>query len=150
MREIRESVAGSGYDSVCLSVVSAVARAVDTDPSRLEPLATVVDPDVLERLVASGEGQGRADGGAVSFTMAGCRVVVDAGGDITVTCPDESDATATAAEAAALPGSERRRGAKPQYEFTEFTDELGTVAVMYDTGNLDAWIQSTSPARVEQ
>ena len=149
MREIRESVTESGYDSVCLSVVSAVARAVDTDPLRLEPLATVVDPDALERLVAGGddgdESEGRADGGAVSFTMAGCRVVVDAGGDIAVTCPDESDG-----DGMAEPRNPDRRGTKPRYEFTEFTDELGTVAVMYDAENPDAWIQSTSPARVEQ
>lgn len=144
MREIRESVAGVGRDSVCLSVVSAVARAVDTDPSRLEPLATVVDPDALERLVADGgDGSGER---AVTFTMAGCRVAVDADGDITVRCPDESAADDGTAPFSA-PG---RRGTKPRYEFTEFTDELGTVVAMHDTENADAWIQSTSPASVER
>ena len=144
MREIRESVAGSGRDSVCLSVVSAVARAVDTDPSRLEPLATVVDPDALERLVADGDGGGGER--AVSFTMAGCRIVVDAGGDIAVTRPDESDGD----DETAAPPAPGRRDADPRYEFTEFTDALGSVVAMHDTENPDAWIQSTSPARVEQ
>ena len=147
MREIRESVAGAERGSVCLSVVSAVARAVDTDPSRLEPLTTVVDPDALERLVAGGDDgredeEGGHDDDTVSFTMAGCRVVVDAGGDITVTCPDETGGRATRPEPQGT--------TRPRYEFTEFTDELGTVTVMYDTGNPDAWIQSTSPARVER
>ena len=144
MREIRESVAGSERDSVCLSVVSAVARAVDTDPSRLEPLATAVDPDALERLVADGNDEGGER--AVTFTMAGCRVVVDAGGDITVTRPDESDGDD---ETAALPAP-GRRDTNPRYEFTEFTDALGSVVAMHDTENADAWIQSTSPARVER
>ena len=151
MREIRESVAGSGCDSVCLSVVSAVAQAVDTDPAQLEPLANVIDPDVLERLVADDGSEGRADGGALAFTMAGCRVVVDAGGDIAVTCPDAADAPAeTAAPADATRDRASHARGHSRYEFTEFTDELGTVAVMYDTENPDAWMQSTSPACVER
>ena len=174
MREIRESVTGSGCDSVCLTVVNAVARAVGTDPSRLEPLAGVVDPDALERLVADAE-----SGGAIGFSMAGCEVEVDSGGDVTVTCPDA--VVASGADADAALDADERTGADPtpgtartadgilrmggrglgavpdargdersRYEFTEFTDELGTVAVMYDTGNPDAWIQSTSPAAVER
>ena len=161
MREIREFVDPADCDSVCLSVVNAVARAVDADPSRLEPLAGVVDPDVLERLVADADG---GDGGAIVFTMQGCEVEVDSGGDITVTYPDALDAgtDATPASESAPAGETLRtdgRGvgatADPddecsRYEFTEFTDEIGTVAVLYDTGNPDAWIQSTSPAAIER
>lgn len=187
MREIRESVADSAYDSVCLSVVDAVSRAVGTDPSRLEPLAGAVDPDVLERLVA--DGTGGADGGAIVFSMAECQIEVDAGGDITVAVPEALDVDAGAEDddagtaradergsADALPGCAegddglraggRGAGATPaldpeaetdadvvdesRYEFTEFTDELGTVAVLYDTANPYAWIQSTSPSPVER
>lgn len=170
MREIRESVTGTDADAVCLSVAGAVARAVGTDPSRLEPLAGVVDPDVLERLVAD-EGP---NGGAVMFTMAGCDVEVDAGGDITVTCPDAPAAPGTVTDrrreeasahepAGATGDAPRADGGvdaapapapdadeRSRYEFTEFTDELGTVAVLYDTRNPHAWIQSTSPAAVER
>lgn len=139
MREIRESVAEADHDSVCLSVVNAVARATGTDPSKLEPLAGAVDPDMLERLVADA-GAGRADGGTIAFTMAGCRVEVDSGGDITVTRPD----------APAAPTAPTDADGRSRYAFTAFTDELGAVAVLYDTRNPDAWIQSTSPAAVER
>ncbi len=169
MREIRESVTGTDADAVCLSVTDAVAKAIGTDPSRLEPLAGVVDPDVLERLVAD-EGP---NGGAVVFTMAGCDVEVDAGGDITVTCPDAPAAPGAAADdergeetaghepAGSTADAPRADGGvdavtapdageRSRYEFTEFTDELGTVAVLYDTLNPHAWIQSTSPEAVER
>lgn len=62
-----------------VDVVSAVARATNTDPLSLEPrLCDVVDPDALERVVESEAVS------AVTFDYDGHTVVVDGDGTVTV------------------------------------------------------------------
>lgn len=66
-------------------VVVTVADAKGVDPTALEPLHRVVDPDALNRLFAStDDGHARASG-QVTFTYAGCEVVVDGTGDVDAT-----------------------------------------------------------------
>lgn len=69
-------------DSICTKVICAIAEAKGVDPLDLDPeLVDVVDPDALERLFrygTSGDTEGR-----VTFTMAGCEVVVRSTGSVT-------------------------------------------------------------------
>lgn len=92
-------------DPVSKRVVASVAEATGTDPLDLEPLYHSVDPDCLDRLFDSDAGALGRDGGHVQFSMAGCRVVVDADGSIDVT-PLSDDAAASHAERTANPAPE--------------------------------------------
>lgn len=69
-------------DSICTKVICAIAEAKGVDPLDLDPeLVDVVDPDALERLFrygTAGDTEGR-----VTFTMAGCEVVVRSTGSVT-------------------------------------------------------------------
>jgi hypothetical protein len=80
-------------EPVSLGVVEAVADAKGVEPTDLdERLYDCVDPDALDRLFADGTGWD----GRLSFTMAGCRVEVEASGTVVVT-PLAQDATPTEA-----------------------------------------------------
>jgi hypothetical protein len=68
-REIRD-------ESPSMAVVSAVAAATNTDPTEIEPLYESIDPDALDYLVRGGSRSRRGFDGCVSFTVAGCSVVV--------------------------------------------------------------------------
>lgn len=74
------------------SVVKTVAAAENVDPVDLEiPLYAVVDPDALDSLFVSSNGQSRPDG-EVIFEYCGYTVVV------------ASDGTVTLADEPAVPG----------------------------------------------
>lgn len=75
-------------DSISDEVVLAVAEATDTDPTELEPLYDVVDPDALDQLFRTHlNGHPRTDGRIV-FSMDGCEVTVHANGDVVATPRD--------------------------------------------------------------
>jgi hypothetical protein len=61
-------------DPVAMSVVRAVATAVQRPPLDLEPLSTQVDPEALETLVTGPVGS--REGLRISFRFAGCHVAV--------------------------------------------------------------------------
>lgn len=66
-------------------VVQAVADARDSEPTALEPLNEVIDPDALDGLFRDGTGEGPHPAGRVTFTFADCDVVVSPGGEVEVT-----------------------------------------------------------------
>ena len=70
-------------------VVTSVAEAKGVDPLELEPLYDVVDPDALDTIFNSTDASSSME---LSFTMAGCEVVVCGDGEVNVTPPasDES------------------------------------------------------------
>ena len=68
----------SGQNALILHFVDAVADAKDTSPLDLPLLYDTMDPDALERLVASGDEDLR-----VAFGVAGVRVTISGTGDIT-------------------------------------------------------------------
>lgn len=75
-------------DRLSETVVNAVADAKGVDPMALdERLYDVVDPDGLERLFRHTADGPRTDGN-VSFTLAGCSVVVHSSGRV-VAVPEE-------------------------------------------------------------
>jgi hypothetical protein len=63
------------------TVVERVAAEADTTPTALEPLYERVDPDALERFVASLDDAGA---GAVRFSYEGCDVRIDGDGSVEV------------------------------------------------------------------
>lgn len=65
-------------------VACAVADAKGVSPLELRPLAEVIDPDALERLVASMGGVTDGSAGTVEFTYSGYRVAVAGDGDVEV------------------------------------------------------------------
>jgi hypothetical protein len=73
--------------------VEAVAETSDRDPADVQPLYSVVDPDVLDALFEYGQAPGWE--GSLTFTLDRYRVTLDDAGTITVTPP----ATDEAAEA---------------------------------------------------
>jgi hypothetical protein len=72
----------SGHEDVSAEVIAAVADATDRDPSAVQPLYTVIDPDALDSLFSYG--QSTAWSGSLSFELDGHRVTVDHTGEITV------------------------------------------------------------------
>ena len=68
----------AGGDEVSIDVVMAVAVAEDVAPTELSPLATAIDPDALDALVAS------MDEGTVTFSYSGYRVTVAADGQVDI------------------------------------------------------------------
>jgi hypothetical protein len=84
----------AGYSSVCHAVVSEVAATIDVPPDEFDrTLNEVVDPDALEKLFA--ERGGGPDGirGSVMFEFAGCEVLVQSSGDVTVSLIEQSSAS---------------------------------------------------------
>lgn len=79
----------SSDESVTEAVVAAVAEAEGADPTDLDPLFGVIDPDALEALVAPGID------GHVAFDYHGHRVVVEGTGDVRL----DSEAEASSSSA---------------------------------------------------
>lgn len=67
-------------DSISLSVIEALSDATGSDPTELEPLYHVIDPEALDRLFQDSSGDARVqftyDGHAVEVRSDGC-VVID-------------------------------------------------------------------------
>lgn len=76
--------------SISNEVVLAVARATNSDPTELDPLYEVVDPDALDQLFQPQFNGTERRGGRVMFSIDGCEVTVHANGDIDVTPLDDS------------------------------------------------------------
>ena len=72
------------------TVVTAVAEAKGVDPLDLKPLYDVIDPDALNRMFRPSAGSPPAVM-ELSFSMAGCKVVVHGDGEVVVTPPAETD-----------------------------------------------------------
>jgi len=79
------------------TVVLAVAEAKGVDPTALDDrLYDIVDPDALDRLFHTTSGT-TAEGAAIVFRMAGCRVEVDADGRVTAELLDDQPRAPVAA-----------------------------------------------------
>ncbi|WP_247730300.1 HalOD1 output domain-containing protein [Halovivax limisalsi] len=90
MTETRSRPTIDGIDStqpVSTAVVFAIAETTGTDPLELPPLYDAIDPDSLDALFASLDPES-ASAAQLSFTLAGCDVVVDGAGRVTVSGPD--------------------------------------------------------------
>jgi hypothetical protein len=79
----------SGHGDVSAEVIAAVADATGRDPSAVQPLYTVIDPDALDALFSYG--QSTAWSGELSFTLDGHDVTVDHTGEITVDLASADD-----------------------------------------------------------
>ncbi|WP_423746482.1 HalOD1 output domain-containing protein [Haladaptatus sp. SPP-AMP-3] len=65
-------------------VIMRVADEVNRSYQELIPLYEVIDPDALDNLFApTHEGDARSDG-LVEFEYAGCEIIVDSAGEVTV------------------------------------------------------------------
>lgn len=80
-------------ESATEAVVLAIAEATNRDPLDLDPLYDSVDPDVLDRLVQSPDGERSRS--TVEFAHAGCDVTVRADGRVAVKPPASSPSVAT-------------------------------------------------------
>lgn len=69
----------------CEDLVLAVADAKGVSPMALPPLNDVIDPDALDTIVNSFDGEEPSDRGRVTFTYSGYTVVVDGDGEVSVT-----------------------------------------------------------------
>ena len=67
-----------------VAVIETVAVARNREPTRLEPLYEVVDPDALDALVRSSEDSQVADGTTVAFEVADRSVTVHGDGTVVV------------------------------------------------------------------
>jgi hypothetical protein len=77
--------------TVSYDVITSVAAERGVDPLTLEPLSEVVDPDALDAIYGR---NGIASPGTplrVEFTYAGCDVVLDADGTVTVSQREQID-----------------------------------------------------------
>lgn len=98
--ESMTGVAAGSVTNVCRdgqvseTVVTAVAQATGVDPLDLDPLYNVVDPDALNRIFDS-TGTSSPASVELSFTMAGCQVVVRGDGEVVVTPGAEADESPT-------------------------------------------------------
>lgn len=72
-------------------VVTAVATTKETEPTDLDPLYEVIDPDALDALYGRGGMERAGSPDRVEFTYAGCDVVVAGDGSVTVSTatPDQ-------------------------------------------------------------
>lgn len=79
-----------GDVSLAGTVVEAVATVSDADPTEMERLHDVVDPDALDRLFGSFSGSRRGNGqGRVEFAFEGYGITVTSGGEVEVRGPPE-------------------------------------------------------------
>ena len=67
-----------------IAVIELVAIASDREPTGLEPLYEVLDPDALDALVGSNGSNRVGNGTTVSFEFAGQSVTVNGGGGVMV------------------------------------------------------------------
>lgn len=72
-------------ETISAAVVDAVAEAEDESPLDLEPLATVIDPDALNRLVASMSRRPSEPTGAVEFAYSNYEITVTEDGTVSAT-----------------------------------------------------------------
>lgn len=70
-------------EPISVTVANAVATAVDTEVTALEPLHYAINADALERLFEPRANGLRSDG-SVTFQYSGCTVTVTAAGEVTV------------------------------------------------------------------
>lgn len=84
-----DRTAGSG--SISNAVVSAVAEATGTDPTEMDPLYNVVDPDALESLFQSAGPASVPSSRRVEFEYWGCEVVVTADRTVRVWTAENED-----------------------------------------------------------
>lgn len=77
-------------EQISEAVVTAVAEAKGVDPLDLDPLYSVVDPDALNSMFQPTVGSPPASM-ELRFSMAGCQVVVQGEGEVTVIAPTKSD-----------------------------------------------------------
>ncbi|SFR32168.1 HalOD1 output domain-containing protein [Halogeometricum limi] len=71
-------------ESVCFTVVDAVADVRAIDPLELSPLGAVVDTDALDALFAPGSELTRPHDVDLTFEYEGCGVTVESGGTVSV------------------------------------------------------------------
>jgi hypothetical protein len=87
MEQVRDrttTVRTAEDESICQTVISAVAEARGVAPTELEtPLFQAIDPDALERLLSGDDRPGSATT-IVGFDWAGCSVVVHGTGQVEV------------------------------------------------------------------
>jgi len=84
-------------EQISTKVVTAIADLKNVEPTELPPLYHAFDPDALDRLFHSKPSGAPTMSGKVSFTLAGCDVVVDSAQQVTVT-PAESSIESDLAE----------------------------------------------------
>lgn len=89
----------AGDGKISERVVTAVADALDVDSLELPPLYDVIDPDALDQLFEHGFSAGKSGPGRVSFTMAGCEVVVHGDGEVDATARGDQSRSSSAADA---------------------------------------------------
>lgn len=69
-------------ETLVSTVVDAVADAKGVDPLELEPLYESIDPDALDAIFSKADGRSAVE---LSFSVAGCEVVVRGPDEISVT-----------------------------------------------------------------
>jgi len=79
---------GPGDPAMSTRIVAAVAEAADCDPGEVQPLYTVLDPDVVDALFEYGQSPGWE--GQLTVTLDGYRVTVTERGDVSVEPPAET------------------------------------------------------------
>jgi hypothetical protein len=73
-------------DPLSVTVVKAVAEALDAEPLEIDPLFVAVDPDALDELFASNRSDGSLE---CSFRYEGCTVSVRSDGEVRVSARDD-------------------------------------------------------------
>jgi hypothetical protein len=76
---------GPGDPTMSTRIVAAVAEATDCDPGEVQPLYTVLDPDVVDALFEYGQSPGWE--GQLTVTLDGYRVTVTERGEVSVEPP---------------------------------------------------------------
>lgn len=69
-----------GSDSLCLTIVETVSAVTGQEPTEMETLYSVIDPDALESLLSTARGSNVQ----LSFAFAGCTVNVAGSGEVVV------------------------------------------------------------------
>lgn len=80
-----EPVRTQHRESTTEAVVLAVAREREVEPTALEPLASVVDPDALDALFPREGSEPSRGPESMEFSYSGCDVVVNRDGAIELT-----------------------------------------------------------------
>lgn len=69
-----------GSDSLCLTIVETVSAVTGQEPTAMEPLYSVIDPEALESLLSTARGNNVH----LSFAFEGCTVSVTGSGEVVV------------------------------------------------------------------